>query len=66
MFPTISEMSELGLTGYNGTNPIELFGTYKKGFLVTGSHKASGDYFECGVCGFYSTKKRCNCPSEHF
>jgi hypothetical protein len=51
-------MSELGLTGYNGTNPIELFA---KG-PHEGPHHPPREYFECDTCGFYSTTKRCTCP----
>ena len=54
-------MSELGLTGYNGTNPIKLFESH--GCVRTeGVHHPPIDYFECVTCGFYSTTKPCKCP----
>ena len=54
-------MSELGLTGYNGTNPIKLFESH--GCARTeGVHHPPIDYFECVTCGFYSTVKTCKCP----
>ena len=83
-FPTIAKMSEYGMTGFKGTNPIAVFECYKDGYSEDdilsamenghnpyyrevvkhgGVKHPSSVYFECDTCGFYSTTKKCNCPS---
>jgi hypothetical protein len=75
-FPSIETMCEYGLSGFGGTNPLDIFEQYQ-GLVKQGvqENKLTSEmgqilkvppvqYFECRICGFYSSKKKCTCEKN--